>query len=192
MPATGWNALDGLLAARGVRFGPPTVGQTTGGSHAHGSYHYAGLARDYGSGSDLTAILATFRPYATGAGAPIVELFGLDTFLDDGRPFTPSADLRADHQTHVHAAIRPGAILDPAGALMKWAGAPAPAPELAADAGAAQAGGLVGAAQNVLGVFRALLDPTFWRRVGLVAGGAALAALGLALFRRDLIEGAVS
>lgn len=110
--ATGWQAIDRCLAAAGVRFGVPTLAQTTGGNHVPSSWHWKGCARDYGkSNSDLPAVLAVLLPFAQGDRAPLVELFGLESFWKNGSPIRPNADLFHSHQNHVHAAIRPGATL---------------------------------------------------------------------------------
>lgn len=134
MAVTGWRALDGLLAARLVRFAPPHAampggdpnGQTTGGTHASGSYHYAGTARDYGtSDCDGPAIEHELVALALGAGAPVVELFGPGGFYRKGAHYSPSSELRAAHQNHWHAALRPGITLDH---LLDLEGAPMPDP----------------------------------------------------------------
>jgi hypothetical protein len=110
-----WQLLDDFLAGRGIRYGPPSLEQTTGGDHAPGSLHYDGLARDYGrSNSDVGAISAALVPFAKGPNAPIVELFDSvsNIFYDNGVEFTPSDELRRTHYDHVHAALRAGANLD--------------------------------------------------------------------------------
>lgn len=111
-PTEPWRSIDAYLGAKGVRYGSPTVGQTTGGKHTPGSLHYAGRARDYGrSDSDLPTILNELLPFAVGPDYRLQELYGLSTYWKHGRVITPSADLRASHQDHVHAALREHATL---------------------------------------------------------------------------------
>lgn len=184
---SGWNDIDAYLVARGVRIGPPTIGQTTGGTHTTArSFHYSGMARDYGRDSDRLAIVAALAPLAQGAGAPIRELFyaPTNTFFDEGRPFTPSTKLREGHQTHVHAAIRPDAELGaapagtPAGTgpvAVSAPEAPVPVsePTTPLEGGAAVAG--------------ALMRADTWKRAGMVAGGVVLVALALVFLARDAL-----
>lgn len=107
-----WQGIDRYLAAKGVRVGAPTLGQTTGGEHAKGSYHYRGLARDYGrSKSDMPAIITELLPFAVGPDHRLAELFGSSTYWKDGGLITPSKGLFHAHQDHVHVALRPGAQL---------------------------------------------------------------------------------
>lgn len=106
-----WRSIDAYLGAKGIRYGSPTLGQTTGGQHVPGSLHYEGRARDYGRDSDLPAILAELLPFAVGPGYQLCELYGLRTFWKNGRLITPSRELFDSHQGHVHAALRDGARL---------------------------------------------------------------------------------
>lgn len=107
-----WRSIDAYLAAKGVRFGPPTIGQTTGGTHAKSSLHYVGRARDYGrSNSDLARILVELKPFAAGPAHLIQELYGVATYWKSGRPIVPSRSLRASHQDHVHVGLRADALL---------------------------------------------------------------------------------
>lgn len=134
MAVAGWRALDGLLASRRVRFVAPHAaipggdpnGQTTGGKHAASSYHYLGTARDYGtSDCDGPAIEHELVPLAEGPAAPVVELFGPGGFWRKGAPYSPSAELRAAHDNHWHAALRPGITLEH---LLDLEGVPMPEP----------------------------------------------------------------
>lgn len=123
LTADRWRLLDAYLAGHGVRFGAPTRAQTTGGKHAPNSYHYEGLARDYGiRNSDLRGVLNALIPLASGPNCAVVELFGLDVYRRNGAPIMPSTTLWKAHQNHVHAALRAGATLpavpDQKGALM--------------------------------------------------------------------------
>lgn len=111
---TGWESIDAALMALGIRFGAPTAGQTTGGSHVAGSEHYDGRARDYGSAdSDPAAIATALLPYATGPDAPIDELIysPLGIFMDKGQPFTPTDEERQQHYGHAHVGVAPGVDL---------------------------------------------------------------------------------
>jgi hypothetical protein len=117
MSQDAWRNIDRFLAAHGVKIGPPTLGQTTGGAHKPNSFHYQGLARDYGrSSSDLPRILEVLRPWAIGPDRVLEELFGLALYIDAGRIFAPAKGLWASHQDHVHVALRAGRTLPlPAG-----------------------------------------------------------------------------
>lgn len=107
-----WRSVDAYLGALGIRYGSPTVGQTTGGTHAPGSLHYSGRARDYGrSQSDMPAIISALLPFAEGPDHLIQELFGLGVFWKSGRVITPSTSLRTAHQDHVHVGLRAGKVM---------------------------------------------------------------------------------
>lgn len=109
----GWRDLDAMLARAGLHVGEPTLSQTTGGVHVPTSLHYFGRARDYGRASDAAGIANYLRRYAVGDNRLLDELFysPLDIFYKNGAPFSPSAKLRADHQDHVHAGLRTGAVI---------------------------------------------------------------------------------
>ena len=97
-----WADIDLYLSGRGIRIGTPTIGQTVGGVHAPGSYHYLGRARDYGqSTSDMRAIWDALLPYAQGPGHQLVELFGPWGAWKAGRDI----EYVGGHTDHVHAAI---------------------------------------------------------------------------------------
>jgi hypothetical protein len=107
-----WRNIDRFLTECRVKIGLPTVGQTTGGAHKPNSLHYQGRARDYGqSGSNLRDIITVLRPFAIGPDHTLEELFGLDTYIDNGRILSPSKGLWASHQDHVHVALRAGRVL---------------------------------------------------------------------------------
>lgn len=129
-----WERVDDFLRRAGIRFGAPTLGQTTGGRHDPDSHHYAGNARDYGqSNSDMSAIVDALLPFAQGPNALVVELYSSTkgVFYKNGRAITPSADVRKGHYSHVHVAVRsdatfgaapsstsgttPGVAVEPAG-----------------------------------------------------------------------------
>lgn len=105
-----WETIDLYLKARGVRVGAPTPSQTTAGTHVPTSYHYRGLARDYGRTSDAAAIARLLLPLAVMPFSPIVELFytPLGIFVKNGVRFTPSEKLSRDHVDHVHVSVKPG------------------------------------------------------------------------------------
>jgi hypothetical protein len=124
-----WPELDAYLRARGIRVGTATLGQTTGGKHAAGSYHYQGLARDHGLyNCDCQAIADALLPLAKGPNHIIVELIWTPsdragTYYKNGYSYTPSATLARGHRDHVHDAIRPGAPH-----YTQWPGYQAPKP----------------------------------------------------------------
>lgn len=104
-----WQEIDEYLRRRSVRFAAPTQPQTTGGQHERESYHYRGLARDYGTGdSDAARITGTLLPFANTPQGPIFELFfaPLDTWLQGGHRVDPKKI--GGHQDHVHVALRQG------------------------------------------------------------------------------------
>lgn len=104
----GWGVIDAYVRSHGLAQRPRTPGQTIAGGHAEGSYHYLGMAVDYGcADSECDQIAALLRPLAMGDGCPIIELFGSDgTSLKDGKPLSPEPAGHAGN--HTHAAIRPG------------------------------------------------------------------------------------
>lgn len=106
----GWSVLDDYAKAKGLRVGAPSPGQTLGGTHANGSNHYKGLARDYGRESDAAGIERLFAPLAAGKNPPIIELYGIGgTSLKDGSALSPEPAGHAGDHTHV--AIRAGVTL---------------------------------------------------------------------------------
>lgn len=103
-----WADIDLYLSGLGIRIGTPTIGQTVGGVHAPGSYHYAGRARDYGSmTSDMRAIWDALLPFAKGPGHQLVELFGPWGAWKAGRDI----EYIGGHTDHVHAAITADGVL---------------------------------------------------------------------------------
>lgn len=106
----GWPVLDDYAKAKGVRVGAPSPGQTVGGTHAAGSLHYAGLARDYGRESDAAGVERLLAPLARGKNPPIIELYGIGgTSLKDGKAVSPEPAGHAGD--HTHAAVRAGVSL---------------------------------------------------------------------------------
>lgn len=177
-----WREIDRYLTARGVRIGAPTVAQTTGGTHADGSAHYAGLARDYGarSGSDLTGVLAALTPLAL--AGQLTELYGLETFIKNGKRFTPKPALYDSHQGHVHAVIKAGVTLS------------APTGETAGVPASTGGGGLPNPLRpliKIAQVFAALLNPSTWVRLAQILAGVTLTAWGLIVINRDAFADAV-
>lgn len=104
-----WQEIDEFLRRRSIRFGEPSVPQTTGGQHERTSYHYKGLARDYGvSNSDAPKIAQTLLPIASAPRGPIFELFfaPLDIWVKDGHRIDPKSV--GGHTDHVHVALHQG------------------------------------------------------------------------------------
>ena len=108
-----WEEIDEFLTKRGVRIGPPTVGQTLGGQHEKpSSYHYRGLARDYGvHDSDASGAARRLEFIATQPNGPIAELFfvPLGIWYKDGRRIPGSRV--GGHRNHCHEALREGGHL---------------------------------------------------------------------------------
>jgi hypothetical protein len=112
-----WHKLDQYLDHVGVSHDTPTLCQTDG-SHdvcpMHAwhppnqiSNHYKGLARDYGDTEpNIRQIVAAFRPLWD--QGKLLELYYAPTGT-----WLPSNV--GDHTDHAHVAIKPGAILVPAG-----------------------------------------------------------------------------
>lgn len=117
-----WQSVDEFLRLRGIKVGAPTASQTTGGRHEPTSFHYVGRARDYGrnTGSDPDLIARTLEALAVGSAAPVIELFysPLDIFYKNGVKIIPSDALRAQHQDHVHVALRSGIDLSKYGVVL--------------------------------------------------------------------------
>lgn len=109
-PAPGqWEQLDEFVRDHNLDPGPATCGQTTGGTHADGSLHYPGRARDYGAaGVDHIAIAHLFEPLAQGPNYLIEELFceQIGMRWSHGKVSTFQ-----DHPNHTHVGIRDGADL---------------------------------------------------------------------------------
>lgn len=104
-----WQVLDELARRHGLQVGAPTVGQTVGGTHVNGSWHYLGLARDYGRTSDPVGISKLFAPLARSRPDLIPELFGYDGVgFDNGKPYQ-AAGHTGDH---THVAVRAGVTVD--------------------------------------------------------------------------------
>jgi hypothetical protein len=101
-----WQVLDQVVDDRGIRRGAPTPGQTIAGTHASASYHYLGLARDYGmSDSDAVAISHLFAPLARSRPDLIPEMFGADGVgYSQGSPFQPAGHTGS----HTHVAVAAG------------------------------------------------------------------------------------
>lgn len=107
---TQWQEIDRYIRAHGIRVGAPTVGQTTGGGHSPGSYHYKGLARDYGTldGSEPHRIARLLNPLARNPEGPLYELyFALtDTWWKNGQRM--SAASIGGHRDHCHVSLKIG------------------------------------------------------------------------------------
>ena len=103
-----WADIDAYLQSLHIRIGTPTIGQTTGGVHAPGSYHYQGRARDYGSmTSDMRAIWDALLPFAQGDDHQLGELVGPWGAWKAGRDI----EYIGGHTDHVHAAITADGVL---------------------------------------------------------------------------------
>jgi hypothetical protein len=181
----GWQSLDEFLRGLGIRVGDPTAGQTTGGTHVDGSYHYLGLGRDYGASSDRDAIALALLPFADEPGDPLDELFysPLNIFYDEGRAITPSASLRSGHQDHVHVALdRDGRTVNLVGQPISNVGSAA-----AVSSGTVPAFlGVLQSLDDALNKGGGLTNPVgtgkiLIARAGVVAGGITLTIFGLVL-----------
>jgi hypothetical protein len=115
--AQGVQGIEDAVRKLGIKFGPPTIGQTTGGKHSSGSSHYAGLAVDFGDAtSDSGAIAKALEKYAKGKNAPISELIysKMNIGYKNGSNVGEAgygARTWADHMDHVHVAVREGVNL---------------------------------------------------------------------------------
>ncbi|MCU1449339.1 MAG: hypothetical protein JWP02_1509 [Acidimicrobiales bacterium] len=170
---TGWESIDAALQLLGLKVGPPTPGQTTGGGHVSNSEHYQGRARDYGTAdSDAAGIAQALLPYAQGPDAPVDELFfsPLNIFYKNGQAITPDDALRQEHYSHVHVGIR--ANLDLAAFIGAAKGALG-----GSGASATLTGGIPGS-----GILGSALGFDSLKKIGLtavfVAGGVGLLVLG--------------
>lgn len=125
----GYHTILEWLAAHGVPFNQPTLGQTTGGQHAKGSYHYQGLAVDL---SGTPAMMRNiFDRLAGGIGPYLAELFydPVGWYIKNGQRV---AGAIGGHIDHVHAAIMaqfagndvgPGALASGStGGVEQWRG----------------------------------------------------------------------
>ncbi len=99
-----WPSIDAYLRAAGLRVGPPTMGQTTGGRHVSGSLHYDDRARDYGRTSDYVAIARFLTPIALDPSGPIEELFGPGVSIKNGRRIPQVSG----HDGHTHVGLKRG------------------------------------------------------------------------------------
>jgi tellurite resistance protein len=90
------------------------VTSTTGDKHAKTSWHYQGLAVDFGivpgsmSLEEKTRRLIRFQRDLAKDGPRLLELFGPDkkAVIKNGRPAVMSPAIEADHRDHVHLAAR--------------------------------------------------------------------------------------
>jgi len=87
-------------------------GSTTSGGHAPGSYHYKGMAVDYGDASNnMSRLWSIVFPQR----ARFAELFGPSslspkpTMMHNGAGFS-DAGLQAEHENHIHLALTGGAL----------------------------------------------------------------------------------
>jgi len=171
----GWQIIDAVAAAHGLQVGPPTVGQTTGGTHVSGSNHYAGLARDYGRGSDAVGISRLFAPAAKAYPQVVTESYGIDGVgISHGSPFQPK-----NHTgDHTHVSVGAGVTLAQLESAVTAAakGGPLPPSPEAPDSGAG-AGATAGGAK---------VSESGLKRFFLILGGAGLMAWGLAVVGIDL------
>lgn len=195
-----WADLDALLVTRGVKVGAPTLGQTTGGTHVRGSYHYTGDGRDYGKTSDRAAVLAALLPLAQGPGHVLAELFYADTYYKDGARITPTASLRDGHQGHVHAGLRRSAtvadlaagsgpiLVIPGDQPFDGVGVDVDVSDVTGAVGGALRGidGIAEAAQRVASATGVLAQRSTWVRVAQVAAGMVVGVAGYLLLTSDL------
>lgn len=109
----GWREIHSYARWKlGAKAADPTPGQSYGGKHAPGSWHFRdslagkGCAVDYGdANSDPQAVFDLFRPLT---GGPIVELIWQHTIIRNG---VESYYAPNDHGDHCHVAIAPDAQL---------------------------------------------------------------------------------
>lgn len=107
-------------------------GSTTGGKHAPNSYHYRGMAVDYGNASnDMARLWSTVYPMRK----QFAELFGPatmkpgPTLMHYGQGFQDGA-LQAQHNDHIHMALAGGARLAGLGSGGYGAGGATSAPRI--------------------------------------------------------------
>lgn len=200
----GWQQIDAYLTSKGVRIGPPTLGQTTGGTHASGSYHYVGLARDYGaSNSDSLGVFNTLAPLATGKNPPIIELYGSDGrgFKNgqpvDGAKYDPASV--APLSRHTHVAIAAGATLSNQGSpsFLDSINPLKTIPDAAGNLinlvpGASAVGGAItDTGSGVVSIAKSLATFTQWmaergKYLLLAGGGLMMIVMGFVLLTKDL------
>lgn len=108
-----WQEIDRYIRSLGIRCDERAPGQTSAGVHSTTSWHYHGLAVDYGlADSDADAIARALEPFAQGPDAPLVELFGSVPGLHYKNGVYTGVDPTGGHENnHTHAAIRRGAAL---------------------------------------------------------------------------------
>lgn len=103
--AKGGRTMQGLMSQLGAAGFTPS--STTGGKHAPGSYHYKGMAADYG---DATSNLRKLWRILYPRRKDFVELFGPSylkpgpTLMRYGQGFHNAA-LQASHEDHIHVAL---------------------------------------------------------------------------------------
>ncbi len=101
----GWQVIDDYLKSKGIKIGPPRLEQTTGGVHSKNSFHFKGLARDYGDvDSDCGAVLDALLPHKH----LLLELF----YAPRGVWHPKNV---GGHVDHVHAAVRADVTAFPGG-----------------------------------------------------------------------------
>lgn len=106
----GWRNMLAAINRAGFNF-HPSLGQTTGGTHARGSYHYQGRAVDLSPPSmkAFNWILSTY-------GKNIKELIygpAGGRSIKNGNPHNYSRSLMNQHYNHIHWAMDNGGVLPP-------------------------------------------------------------------------------
>jgi hypothetical protein len=106
--AGGFQWQLGVLRAAGFDF-HPSIGQTTGGGHAPGSWHYKGRAVDLSPPS-----MGVFNWIKRQYGATTKELiYGPAVVgIKNGQPHNFGAALNAEHMNHVHWAYKRGGLVN--------------------------------------------------------------------------------
>jgi hypothetical protein len=114
----GWRWEVAALDALGFHF-HPSLGQTTGGGHAAGSWHYKGRAVDLSPPS-----MAAFNAIKSHYGSTTLELiYGpAGVGIKNGRPHNYGAALNAEHMNHIHWAYGQGGLVKPRTAVYDQGG----------------------------------------------------------------------
>jgi hypothetical protein len=130
-PGSSFQDIIAVMQKSGIPF---LINSTTGGGHAPGSYHYKGMAVDFGAPGNNPGQLSKIASYwYTLAGSLLEEIYsgGGGKFVKNGQKVGPGiySSVIAEHFSHVHIAATKaamdrilGVVSGGGGGVKQWAG----------------------------------------------------------------------